>query len=182
MNKLNKYNEKRNFDKTPEPQGIVKKNSKKLLFVIQKHHATALHYDFRIEVGGVLKSWAVPKGPSVNPSDKRLAMPTEDHPISYSKFEGLIPNNNYGAGPVIIWDRGTYENIKPESTEECLKRGLIEIEMNGEKMKGKYALVRGRPQKRTPWFLVKMKDDYAHKEYKNSEKSIVSGKTIDQIN
>src|SRR3954453_8465503 len=109
---LQRYREKRNFRLTPEPSDRSKvRRRKDPMFVIQKHDATRLHYDFRIEAEGVLKSWAVPKGPSTNPQDKRLAMPTEDHPMSYGRFEGLIPDGNYGAGPVIVWDIGTYRNL-----------------------------------------------------------------------
>jgi bifunctional non-homologous end joining protein LigD len=119
---LEEYRRKRKFDKTPEPSGAVKKTTGNS-FVIQKHRATRLHYDFRIEMEGVLRSWAIPKGPSFNPSEKRLAVLTEDHPIDYGDFEGTIPKGNYGAGNVIIWDHGTYEMVDPETPEKGWKKG-----------------------------------------------------------
>src|SRR5688500_6615016 len=139
---LHEYKKKRSFQKTPEPAG-GRASGKQLVFVVQKHHASRLHYDFRLELRGVLKSWAVPKGPSMNPADKRLAMLVEDHPFDYKNFEGIIPAGNYGAGTVIIWDQGTYEPLeKTESKEEQEKillksfhAGQIKIRMHGEKLK-----------------------------------------------
>src|SRR5438477_10404123 len=124
---LSSYNKKRKFKSTPEPKGKVKKKHGKLAFVIQKHRATSLHYDFRLELKGVLKSWAVPKGPSLNPEDKRLALMVEDHPLDYAKFEGVIPDGNYGAGPVIVWDQGTYSvpgASGRDGSERALEDGL----------------------------------------------------------
>src|SRR5438477_12454147 len=147
---LQTYRNKRDFTLTPEPAGTFKeRRPKRPIFVIQKHDATRLHYDFRIEAEGVLKSWAVPKGPSTNPQDKRLAMPTEDHPMSYGRFEGLIPEGNYGAGPVIVWDIGTYRNLSEVPIEEGLRNGRVKIWLNGKKLKGGYALARTgmRPEK-----------------------------------
>src|SRR6266550_1865439 len=138
---LKTYRKKRDFKRTPEPSGEpARRRSKLPMFVIQKHDATRLHYDFRIEAEDVLKSWAVPKGPSTNPLDKRLAMPTEDHPMSYARFEGVIPEGNYGAGPVIVWDIGTYRNLSDVPVEEALRKGHVKIWIDGKKVKGGYAL------------------------------------------
>jgi DNA ligase D-like protein (predicted 3'-phosphoesterase) len=183
---LDKYRKKRDFSETPEPSGkSLKKTrrSKQLMFVIQKHDATALHYDFRIEAEGVLKSWAVPKGPSTNPQDKRLAMPTEDHPMSYGRFEGVIPEGNSGAGPVIVWDIGTYRNLSDVPVEESLRNGRVKIWLDGKKVKGGYALARTgmRPEK---WLLIKLKDEKADVRRditKTDPNSVLSGKSIDEI-
>jgi len=161
---LKKYKEKRDLKVTPEPAGKKRKSSKRPIFVIQEHRARALHYDFRLEIDGVLKSWAVPKGPSLNPRVKRLAIPTEDHPYEYAKFEGVIPKGHYGAGPVMIWDKGTFRNIKEKDgkivpLEKCFKEGNIEIFLNGKKLKGAFALVKKKMGNN--WLLVKMKDEYA---------------------
>src|SRR5678815_1702139 len=144
---LARYKEKRNFKSTTEPAG-GKTRAGKLIFVIQKHDASHLHYDFRLEMEGVLKSWAVPKGPSTDPAIKRLAMAVEDHPYDYKNFEGIIPEGNYGAGTVIIWDKGTYEPIEPVKGKKeqeklllkQLKAGSIKIILHGEKLKGEWAL------------------------------------------
>jgi len=168
MNKpLTVYNEKRHFDGTPEPKGVAASSGKKKLqFVIQRHHASHLHYDFRLELDGVLKSWAIPKGPSLNPADKRLAMMVEDHPISYGKFEGEIPAGNYGAGTVEIWDKGTYEAENKAGSEEKtlraeLEKGSIKFILHGNKLNGSFALVRLKSAKENSWLLIKHKDEYA---------------------
>jgi bifunctional non-homologous end joining protein LigD len=152
------YKSKRDFKKTSEPSGSSqKKKSKKPVFVVQKHQARALHYDFRLEVDGVLKSWAVPKGPSKNSKDKRLAVMTEDHPIEYATFAGDIPAGEYGGGKVEIWDSGTYESEK--SMKTALRDGTVEVNLSGKKLKGMYALVRtnmGGSKKN--WLLIKMKE------------------------
>src|SRR3954466_2267385 len=129
---LSTYRAKRAFDQTPEPGGLVPKAAPKPggLLIVHMHDATRLHWDLRLELDGVLKSWAVPKGPSANPADKRLAVHTEDHPYDYRNFEGVIPKGNYGAGPVMIWDRGTYINLKDKSIDQCIKDGEINIWLN----------------------------------------------------
>jgi bifunctional non-homologous end joining protein LigD len=178
---LERYRKKRDFSETPEPAGKARKTTtKRPMFVIQKHDATRLHYDFRIEAEGVLKSWAVPKGPSTNPDDKRLAMPTEDHPMSYGGFEGFIPEGNYGAGPVIVWDTGTYRNLSDKPIEEALREGRVKIWLDGKKVKGGYALARTgtRPEK---WLLIKLKDEKADRRgdiTKTHPNSVISGKSI----
>ena len=144
-NLLSKYHEKRNFNVTSEPKGKAKKSNKNLCFVIQLHEATRTHYDFRLEWNGVMKSWAVTKGPSYDPADKRLAVRTEDHPIEYNKFEGVIPDRQYGAGPVMIWDEGTWQ---PESDPEKMeKKGHITFTIYGAHMKGEWHLIRMRTRK-----------------------------------
>lgn len=187
---LKKYNQKRHFKKTPEPKGTVHKKGKALRFVIQKHDASRLHYDFRLEMEGVLKSWAVPKGPSLNPDDKHLAMMVEDHPYDYRNFEGIIPEGNYGAGNVIVWDEGTYEPLEkiPEgmTAEEFLldqlKRGSIKIIMHGKKLKGEFALFRFKTAGDKAWLLKKHDDQYASKkDVLNEDESVKTGKTVDQV-
>jgi bifunctional non-homologous end joining protein LigD len=194
---LKEYRGKRDFGKTGEPTGDLKqagaqaKRAEKARFVVQMHDATRLHYDVRLEVEGVLKSWAVPQGPSTDPTVKRLAVETEDHPMGYLDYEGVIPKGEYGAGPVIVWDTGTYENIraekrKPYTMEEAYKEGLIEVRLDGEKLHGEYALVRTKFQgDQKNWLMVKMKDSFADPELDivaEFPNSIKSGKTIEQIN
>jgi DNA ligase D-like protein (predicted 3'-phosphoesterase) len=188
--KLRKYREKRDFRKTKEPSGGNKKPSKKPIFVIQMHDASNLHYDFRLEVEGVLKSWAVPKGPSTDPRVKRLAMPTEDHPMEYADFEGVIPEGEYGAGTVLLWDKGRYTNLREKkegdktSMEESLKDGKIEIYLKGKKLKGGYALIRTERGKGERWLLVKMKDkkaDARRNPVNTEKKSVLSGRTLKEI-
>lgn len=179
--KLEKYLSKRNFDRSKEPKGGSKKKSLRPIFVVQKHNARNLHYDFRLEIDGVLASWAVLKGPSLNPSDKRLAMPTEDHPLEYAEFEGTIPEDEYGGGQVIVWDAGEYRRLKEESMEKMLGSGKIEIELMGEKLKGGFTLIRmsGRDQ----WLLIKMKDEQASEEdiLNNRPESVLSGKKVEDF-
>ena len=173
---LSLYKKKRNFSDTPEPAGKIKSSASKLSFVIQRHKATRLHYDFRLEMDGVLKSWAVPKGPSLNPKDKRLAMMVEDHPYDYKDFAGVIPKGNYGAGIVEIWDKGYYsdlENSEKKSAEKNLKAGLksgnLKVRLFGKKLKGEFALVKIKNSEDNSWLLIKHNDEYAvHTEY-NSE-------------
>ena len=185
---LVRYREKRNFKSTSEPEG-GKPTSGKLRFVIQKHAASRLHYDFRLEMEGVLKSWAVPKGPSTDPATKRLAMMVEDHPFNYRDFEGTIPEGNYGAGTVIVWDEGTYEPLEPIEGKKAqdkyllkeLKSGSVKIVMHGKKMKGEWALVKTH-QSENSWLLIKHRDKYASADdITAKEKSVISGKTLEQI-
>src|SRR6266852_3057976 len=158
---LKKYRQMRDFGGTPEPSGGKPKTTRLPIFVIQKHQASRLHYDFRLEMEGVLKSWAVPKGPSYDPAVKRLAMMTEDHPYDYASFEGVIPVGNYGAGNVIIWDQGTWELTEPEEAVEGLRKGKLAFRMFGE-----WALVRikGRSPKGNEWLLLKHRDGWASSE------------------
>ena len=183
---LKKYREMRDFGRTPEPSGGKPKRAKLPMFVIQKHHASHLHYDFRLEMEGVLKSWAVPKGPSYDPTVKRLAMMTEDHPYDYGSFEGVIPEGNYGAGNVIIWDTGTYQLTEPEDGVDGIKRGKIAFKMFGKKMFGEWALVKihGRSPKGNEWLLLKHRDEFANPNIDVTEvapKSVVSGLGVDEI-
>jgi bifunctional non-homologous end joining protein LigD len=177
---LEEYKRKRRFEETPEPPPKVEKKSGHR-FVVQKHRATRLHYDFRLEMEGVLKSWAVPKGPSLDPADKRLAMQVEDHPVSYFDFEGTIPQGNYGAGTVMVWDVGTWEPLSPQPVQgkyvpgtdaeavSMLEKGDLKIRLHGQKLKGDFALIhiKGRRpgSKGTEWLLIKKQDEYAEKGY-----------------
>jgi bifunctional non-homologous end joining protein LigD len=157
---LEQYNKKRRFNETPEPEGKLER-AEQHRFVVQKHRASHLHYDFRLEMDGVLKSWAVPKGPSLNPGDKRLAMQVEDHPVSYFHFEGRIPEGNYGAGTVMVWDTGTWEPLGDEHA--MLNKGDLKFQLNGEKLKGEFVLANMRSRrpgsKGTEWLLIKKKDE-----------------------
>jgi bifunctional non-homologous end joining protein LigD len=189
---LSLYKEKRNFKDTPEPSGKEKSSSKALRFVVQKHDASHLHYDFRLEMKGVLKSWAVPKGPSINPDDKRLAMMVEDHPYDYRDFEGIIPAGNYGGGTVIVWDEGTYEiyegngmTIKEQENNlmKALYAGNLKIILHGKKLKGMYHLFRLKTDANgKSWLLVKDKDKWADDtDITSKNQSVKSGKTIAQV-
>jgi bifunctional non-homologous end joining protein LigD len=165
---LDEYNKKRDFRKTPEPSGESKpkKSSSKLIYVVQKHRATQLHYDFRLEWAGVLLSWAVPKGPSLDPSVKRLAMQVEDHPIDYADFEGVIPADEYGGGTVMVWDIGTWEPEVPE-VDEALRKGDLKFQLYGKKLQGSWVLVRTRgfgSKSKPSWLLIKHRDAYASEE------------------
>ncbi len=158
---LTEYKKKRKFDKTPEPGPETKRTKSGRMFVIQKHRATALHYDFRLEADGVLKSWAVPKGPSLDPKVKRLAMQVEDHPVDYAKFEGVIPEGEYGGGTVMVWDYGTYKPEETTNVSEALRKGELKFSLNGKKLKGSWVLVRTRERQ---WLLLKHRDYYTTEE------------------
>jgi DNA ligase D-like protein (predicted 3'-phosphoesterase) len=182
-NKLRTYHKRRDLTRSGEPAGTVRRRkNKKPLFVVQKHDASHLHYDVRLEIDGVLVSWAVPKGPSMSTRVKRLAMPTDDHPMQYADFEGIIPEG-YGAGTVMVWDRGTYKNLKTNSMRECLKEGRIELFFEGEKVQGAFALVRmSAPRK--GWLLIKLRDEYANRwpvSARDRERSVLTGRTLRQI-
>jgi bifunctional non-homologous end joining protein LigD len=180
---ISAYNAKRNFKETAEPSGKTKRSGKKLLFVIQKHDASHLHYDFRLELDGVLKSWAVPKGPQPDMETKRLAMMVEDHPYDYAHFEGTIPAGNYGAGTVMVWDIGTWENLGPEP-HEGLKTGKLHFQLNGKKLKGEWALVKmhgPRATKGNEWLLLKHGTAMKPLTAKQDDTSAISGKTMAQI-
>jgi DNA ligase D-like protein (predicted 3'-phosphoesterase) len=187
---LREYKRKRDFRGTPEPSGRARRGrTKQPMFVIQKHDASRLHYDFRLEAGGTLKSWAVPRGPSTDPRDKRLAMPTEDHPLDYGDFEGIIPEGNYGAGTVIVWDTGSYRNLTEKDGEEvpiekALRNGHAVVWLEGRKLKGGYALNRIGKGKEERWLLVKTRDEEAdarRNPVSSQPESVLSGKTIKEV-
>jgi bifunctional non-homologous end joining protein LigD len=187
---LEEYEKKRDFAKTPEPAGAPVEPGSGTLFVVQKHAARSLHYDFRLESDGVLKSWAVPKGPSTHPPDKRLAVPTEDHPLSYADFEGVIPKGEYGAGTVEVWDRGIFVNLKPKgegnSITTNIAEGQVEVWLEGEKLKGGYALTRikAKEGRGEAWLLVKMRDGEADANgdpVANLPRSVLTGRTLEEI-
>lgn len=185
LRKLSTYRQKRDFEKTPEPSGeAAVASSKQRRFVIQKHDATRLHYDFRLEFDGVFKSWAVTKGPSLDPHDKRLAVEVEDHPLDYGDFEGTIPEGQYGGGTVMLWDRGTWETEDPE---RGFKKGDLKFTLHGEKLHGSWVLVRMRNDrdggKRTNWLLIKHRDEYAREseDILAEDKSVASGRAMAQI-
>ncbi|SOC78643.1 DNA ligase D, 3'-phosphoesterase domain-containing protein [Salinimicrobium sediminis] len=189
---MKSYNEKRDFSKTREPKDAPsKKGNKDPIFVIQKHDATNLHYDFRLEIDNTLKSWSVPKGPSTDPSVKRMAIPTEDHPLAYADFEGTIPQGEYGGGTVMIWDKGTIASNKKDengniiSLEESFKNGSIEVVLHGKKLKGGYNLVEMKGGKmKGNWLLMKQDDaeaDARRNPVSTQSKSVVSGRTLKQI-
>jgi len=186
---LSKYNLKRNFDSTTEPKGEIAKSKNELIFVVQKHAASHLHYDFRLEINGILKSWAIPKGPSLNPEEKRLAIMVEDHPYTYKDFEGTIPEGNYGAGTVIVWDKGTYtleDEQKTATIEAQLQSGLqsghLSFILNGEKLKGEFALVKLKIKQKDAWLLIKKEDQFASDtDILKENKSVISGLNLEEI-
>jgi bifunctional non-homologous end joining protein LigD len=185
---LREYESKRKFGKTPEPKGGRAAKGEHLVFVVHKHAARALHYDLRLELGGVLKSWAVPKGPSLSPSSKRLAIMVEDHPLDYRDFEGVIPEGNYGAGSVIVWDRGFYQHPSAKDRKESeklllegLRKGDMKFALAGEKLRGEFALVKtGRYGK--SWLLLKKKDRFATKrDVLRKNRSVASNRTLEEV-
>jgi bifunctional non-homologous end joining protein LigD len=179
MAALTEYKKKRSFDKTPEPGPKEKRTRTGRMFVIQKHRATQLHYDFRLEADGVLKSWAVPKGPSLDPTVRRLAMQVEDHPVDYAKFEGVIPEGEYGGGTVMVWDYGTY---KPETEDvsDALRKGELKFSLNGKKLQGSWVLVHTRDRQ---WLLIKHRDYYTTDEdvTELAPASILTRRTLAEI-
>ncbi|MFV8328018.1 non-homologous end-joining DNA ligase [Flavobacterium sp. ZS1P14] len=186
---LDKYNKQRNFNFTAEPKGAVENSQNELIFVVQKHAASHLHYDFRLELKGVLKSWAIPKGPSMNPDDKRLAIMVEDHPYTYKDFEGIIPEGNYGAGTVIVWDNGTYTLPEAQSktaTENKLKtdllKGHLSFILKGKKLKGEFSLVKLNSEQDNSWLLIKKNDPYATTvDILKKDKSVLSNATLEDL-
>jgi bifunctional non-homologous end joining protein LigD len=185
LRKLSTYRQKRDFEKTPEPSGkTAVAPSAQRRFVIQKHDATRLHYDLRLEFDGVFKSWAVTKGPSLDPHDKRLAVEVEDHPLDYGDFEGTIPEGQYGGGTVMLWDRGTWESEDPE---RGFQKGDLKFTLHGDKLHGSWVLVRMRHDrtggKRTNWLLIKHRDEYASEsdDILGEDKSVASGRAMAEI-
>jgi bifunctional non-homologous end joining protein LigD len=189
--KLEEYRRKRDFSRTSEPRGARPRRTKRLAFVIQKHAASHLHFDLRLELDGVMKSWAVPKGPSVDPSVKRLAMEVEDHPIDYNKFEGTIPKGEYGGGTVMLWDRGTYRygGDHPDPIEGLRRgyaKGDFKFILDGKRLRGSWVLVRTRrgDPRRAQWLLIKHRDEHAEEGYDvvaEETTSVATGRTMDEI-
>lgn len=187
---LEEYRNKRDFRKTPEPFARTRRSGSRRIFVVQKHDASRLHYDFRLEINGVLVSWAVPKGPSLNPADKRLAIMTEDHPVEYADFEGVIPEGQYGAGTVLVWDKGKYDVSDGPSAEQQVARGEIKTVLDGKKLRGGFVLVRiGKPSadpvQKERWLLIKQLDDYADPSWSiestGLDRSVLTGRTLTEI-
>jgi bifunctional non-homologous end joining protein LigD len=187
---LEDYRLKRKFTETPEPAGRPRRNSKRPIFVVQKHAASRLHYDVRLAINGVLVSWAVPKGPSMNPAEKRLAVRTEDHPLEYAEFEGVIPQGQYGAGTVMVWDTGSYEPLDGNPPSEQLARGKINVVLHGTKLRGGFTLFQTgmRPtdaSQKERWLLVKHRDEYADPswdiESPHLDRSALTGRSLKEI-
>jgi bifunctional non-homologous end joining protein LigD len=177
---LTEYKKKRRFEKTSEPKARAGASASGRLFVVQKHQASRLHYDLRLEHDGVLKSWAVPKGPSSDPATKRLAMAVEDHPVDYADFEGTIPEGEYGGGTVMVWDRGTYTPESGHDVATGLKKGDLKVRLQGRKLKGSWVLVRTRDRQ---WLFIKHRDRYATTEDITvaKPKSVLTGRTLAEI-
>ena len=181
MDSLQEYRKKRRLKKTPEPAAMPKASRSGNLFVVQKHRATQLHYDFRLEADRVLKSWSIPKGPSVDPTVKRFAVAVEDHPVDYGRFEGVIPEGEYGAGTVMVWDRGTYVPEDGADAAPALRKGKLALTLRGRKLKGRWALVRMGGRRR--WLLMKQRDRYASKDdiTLTAPRSVLSRRTLARI-
>ena len=184
-NGLHTYQAKRDFNQTREPEGTQRGSARKhgsLQFVVQKHDASHLHYDFRLEMDGVLKSWAVPKGIPLDKGEPRLAMEVEDHPIEYGRFEGVIPPGNYGAGTVQLWDRGKYEATE-SSPPEALRKGKLSFVLHGKKLNGHWTLVRTRRENdtRNSWLLIKTGENVPRRSAEEMDRSVLSGKTLGEL-
>jgi DNA ligase D-like protein (predicted 3'-phosphoesterase) len=181
---LEEYRKKRDFSRTPEPEGTRAAEPGRR-FVVQKHQAGRLHYDFRLEAGRVLKSWAIPKGPSMSPSYKRLAIQVEDHPIEYRDFEGVIPPAEYGAGTIMVWDFGTYKMLEGKDPETMIQKGNIKFYLEGKKLRGGFALIRtGYQGNKNSWLLIKERDAFSRDEYdvaKEEPNSAKTGRTLEEI-
>lgn len=183
------YHERRDFARTPEPRGGKRRAGQQPIFVIQEHAASTHHFDFRLEVDGALASWAVPKGPSTDPRVKRLAVPTEDHPLDYADFEGVIPEGEYGGGTVLVWDRGPYDNLtekdgEPVPMAEAIQKGHVAVRLHGEKLKGGWALHRTGSGSDANWLLIKMRDEAAdarRRPTSTQPRSVKSGRTLAEI-
>ncbi|GAB7141596.1 hypothetical protein LRC484719_01810 [Mycobacterium riyadhense] len=185
---LSEYRRKRQFGRSPEPRGRHRRKNPETQeeprFVVQHHAARNDHYDFRLEIDGVLVSWAIPRGPSINPKHRRMARRTEDHPLEYATFEGVIPEGEYGAGGVIVWDHGTYANATQHEMTEGLERGHLSFRLHGEKLRGGYALTRIREGNDETWLLIKRKDadaDARRKPVHSQPESVLSGRTLDDL-
>jgi DNA ligase D-like protein (predicted 3'-phosphoesterase) len=180
IDQLTDYRRKRNFAATREPKGIPRRSGRRHIFVVQKHRASHLHYDFRLEIDGVLKSWAVPKGPSLNPADRRLAVRVEDHPYEYKNFEGEIPRGQYGAGDVIVWDRGSYrlaDGGDEAALQRDLRKGALSLILRGKKLRGGFSLI--RPKRPRQWLLIKKRDAFAaERDITRNDRSVKSGRRL----
>ncbi len=183
------FNKRQNVPEEPKPEGQMKGTQDSLVFVVQKHQASRLHYDFRLELDDVLKSWAVPKGPSLNPKEKRLAIMVEDHPLEYRTFEGVIAEGEYGAGEVIVWDQGTYRPLAGKTKEEMqqlvraqLNQGELRFLLFGEKLRGEFVLIRQKRLGEKAWLLIKKRDQYAsNADITLQDRSVISGKRLGEV-
>jgi bifunctional non-homologous end joining protein LigD len=184
---LEEYRKKRDFTKTAEPKGKLEKPGKQRRFVVHKHDASRLHYDLRLEIRGALVSWAVPKGPTLDPAEKRLAAMTEDHPLAYGDYEGVIPEGSYGAGPSMLWDDGIFTTEDDESPEEQLERGELKLVLLGQKLKGGFVLVKmkGPRASKKDWLLIKRRDPYAvdgwDEKKAGADRSVKTGRTMKEL-